>query len=98
MTQQLQTVLEAAHSLSPLEQLELIQELSHSLQQSYPFMLDAAAFWRPRSIEEIAENHPAPVVSDIHALAVDFWPSDESADDIIAFIREQRRADRLRDA
>jgi hypothetical protein len=98
MTQQLQTVLEAARSLSPLEQLELIQELSHSLQQNHSLTMSATAFWKPRSIEEIAEDHPAPIVSDISSLAVDFWPSDESADDIIAFIREQRRADRLRDA
>lgn len=89
MTQQLQTVLEAAHALSPLEQLELIQELSHSLQQNYPFTLNAAAFWRPRSLEEIAQDYPVPVVTDIR-------PSDESADDIISFITEKRRADRLR--
>jgi len=35
MTQQLQMVLEAARALPPLEQIELIQELSQFLQENY---------------------------------------------------------------
>ena len=93
MAQQLQTVLEAARTLSPLEQLELIEELSYSLQQNHTFVLNGADFWAQKSIEEIAEGHPAPVVHNIKSLAVDFWPSDESADDIIAYINERRYED-----
>jgi hypothetical protein len=96
MTHQLQTVLEAARALPPLEQLELIQELTQFLQENYPFALNAVTFWSPRSLEELAQDQATPVVSDVRTLAVDFWPADESADDIIDFVAARRRADPLR--
>ena len=96
MTHQLQKVIDAVRALSPLEQLELMQILSQSLAQAYPHALNTAAFWTPRSIEDIARDQKTPVVTDISTLAVDFWPSDESTDDILAFIAEQRHTDRMR--
>jgi len=91
MTQQLQMVLEAARALPPLEQIELIQELSQFLQENYPFAVNAATFWSPRSLAEIADAHPVPEVKDILTLAVDFWPKGESPDDFIAFLTERRQ-------
>jgi len=72
--------------------------MSLDLQQTYAFTEESAAFWSPRSIDEIAQTQGAPVITDVRALAVDFWPEDESADDFNQFIAEQRRADRTRDA
>ena len=98
MTLQLQAVLVAARALSPRDKLELLEAISHDLQQSYAFVDQGATFWSPRSIDEIVQAQAAPVITDIQALAVDFWPEDESADDVNQFIAEQRRADRTRDA
>jgi hypothetical protein len=50
----------------------------------------SAGFWNPQSIDTLSFLHLTPVVSDIRSLAVDFWPSDESADDINAFISSRR--------
>jgi hypothetical protein len=33
--------------------------------------------------------------TDLRTLAMPDWPAEETADDIIEFVREQRRADRL---
>ncbi|SRR6266487_7102717 len=96
MTPQLQQVITAARALSPHDKLELLEVISRDLQQSYTFAEESAAFWSPRSIDEIAQTQAAPVITDIRALAVDFWPEDESADDFNQFIAEQRHADRTR--
>jgi len=96
MTLQLQAVLVAAQALSPRDKLELLEVISHDLQQSYAFIDQSAPFWSSRSIDEIVQAQAAPVITDIHSLAVDFWPEDESADDLNQFIDEQRRADRTK--
>jgi hypothetical protein len=96
MTPQLQQVITAARALSPQDKLQLLEVISRDLQQSYTFAEESAAFWSPRSIDEIVQAQTAPVVTDIRTLAVDFWPEDESADDFNQFIAEQRRADSAR--
>lgn len=98
MTGQLQQVIAAARALSPRDKLELLEVISHDLQQSYVFTDESATFWTPQSIDVIAHAQATPVLTDIRALAVDFWPEDESADDFNHFIAEQRRVDRTRDA
>lgn len=97
MTPQLQQVIAAARALSPRDKLELLEVISHELQQSYAFTEESATFWSPSSIDELAQAQNVPVVTDIDALAVDFWPEDESADDFNQFIAERRQADRTRD-
>lgn len=98
MTIQLQQVITAARALSPRDKLELLEVISHDLQQTYAFAEESAAFWSPHSIDELAQAQAAPVITDIRTLAVDFWPEDESADDFNQFIAAQRHADRTRDA
>lgn len=97
MTPQLQQVIAAARALSPRDKLELLEAISRDLQHTYAFTAESAAFWSSPSIDEIAQAQAAPVVTDVQALAVDFWPEEESADDINRFIAEQRHADRMRD-
>jgi len=97
MTSQLQTVIDAARALTPREKLALLQAISRDLQQIQDFAKEAAAFWSSRSIDEIAHDQPAaPIVTDVAALAVDFWPENESADEFNQFIAARRRADHLR--
>lgn len=97
MTPKLQNLIEAAQELSPLEKIELIQAVSQLLSEHYQRELPATDFWQPRSIEQIAQAQSVPPVEDISTLRVDFWPEDESADDVIDYIYQQRAEDRLRD-
>lgn len=89
MTAQLHDVLDAAKALSPLDQIELMQKLEETLATGGSF-----AFWTIRSLDELARAQHVMPVNDIDDLKADFWPEDESADDVIGFIREQRQHDR----
>ncbi len=95
MTTDVQDILKAARALPAQGQLELLQGLVQSLAQSLsPLANTSGAFWRAPSIEELAsERHVGPV-TDVRTLAMPDWPADEAADDLIGFVREQRRADR----
>lgn len=97
MTVQLQQVLTDARTLSAREKLELLQAISQDLQQIYDLSEGATQFWNPRSLAEIVALQATPIVMNIDNLAADFWPEDETADDINDYIAAQRRADRLSD-
>jgi hypothetical protein len=93
MSTKLQTVIEAIQELSPLEQLQLIGVISRSLSRTYQQSAPATDFWGPQTLEERAETQGARPIEQIASLAADFWPEDESADDVIDYIYEQRRED-----
>ena len=50
-------------------------------------------FWQSQPIASIVAAQQTPPVSDLSTLRADFWPEDESADDFIAFVEQQRRED-----
>ena len=95
MTSQLQTLISSAEKLSPVEQVELIRAVSQFLYQSYLPQIPKTDFWQPLTIEEIVERQQTPPVQNISALRADFWPEEESADDFIAYIYQQRKEDNL---
>ncbi len=94
MSAQLQQVIDAAQTLSARDKLKLLQAIVRDLQHADALSEASVAFWSSRSLDEITQMQSAPVVTDIRTLAVDFWPKDETADDINQFIAERRRADR----
>ncbi len=96
MNTRVQNIVEASRALSPLEKLEVIQELSRNLHEEYAVEALGAEFWKAPFGTDTGRAHSTPVITDIQALAVDFWPSEESADDINKFVSEQRLADSLR--
>ncbi len=75
---------EAALRLPPTQQLQLIQDILGRLQQGYPLPPDAI----PSDVRRAAP------VTDVADLIADFWPEDETADDINAYVAQQRAADR----
>jgi hypothetical protein len=88
-------ILEAARALPPEDQLEILQGLAQSLARSLsPLTSASATFWDGPTIEELAREQHVAAVTDIGALASPAWPDDESTDDFIAYIYEQRSADR----
>lgn len=93
MTPELQQVIAAARALPPRDKLELLGVITRDLQKAYSLAEESAAFWSPRTIDEIAQSQAAPVVSDVGMLAADFWPVEESADDLSEFVARQRRTE-----
>ncbi len=61
---------------------------------SVPDMVD---FWKPRTLEQLLWAQQTLPVTNIDELAVEFWPEEESVDDFIEYIYQQRREARLRD-
>ena len=94
----LQTVIEAVHALPLSEKLEVLQALSDDLSQVYTLEAGSAAFWAPKTLEALRDAQPAPVVTDVRTLATNFWPEEETAEDLNRFIAEQRRRDRVQKA
>jgi hypothetical protein len=90
MSAKLQTLIEAAEELSPSEQLELINVVSRFLSYHYAIADD---FWHPQTLEQLIETQQIRPVEDITALGIDFWPAEESTDDFIEFVDQQRRED-----
>jgi hypothetical protein len=96
-TTTVQAVVAAAQQLSPSEQLEVIQALTRVLQQRFP-----QTTVRPSVSSEATIVLPATVrrtapVTDLRDFAADFWPEDETADEINAYLAQQRATDRMRD-
>jgi len=96
MTTKLQTLIDVAQQLPPLEQLNLIRILSQSLYRNYQHMQSAEDFWEPQTLDQLVQSQRTPPITDISSLKGDFWPKDESADDFIEYIYQQRREDRSR--
>ena len=96
MTAEVHNLLAAARRLTPQEQLELLQGLAQALsQQTVQSLAPAnAAFWSHRSLADMASEGAIPVVTDIHQLAMPAWPPDETADDLVDYLKRQRQADR----
>ncbi|MBI4671309.1 MAG: hypothetical protein HY741_06530 [Chloroflexi bacterium] len=92
MTAQLEFAVKTVRALSPHDQLELLQVLSRELQEAYDFVENNAAFWMPRALE--SKLRDVPVILHLSTLVLNFWPADETADDLNLFIASQRQADR----
>ena len=90
----LERAIEAAKRLSPREKYELIEVVARSLSQVDALEANSTAFLRGRTLDELTAAQQPPIVTDLDALAADFWPEDESADDINDYIEAQRRLDR----
>jgi hypothetical protein len=97
MSANVDELLEAARSLPPDQQLELLRGLAQSLGQGLSPMAPASAeFWTHRSLGEIAQRQRITAFRDTGAFAMPDWPPDESVDDLIAFVKNQRWSDRDR--
>jgi hypothetical protein len=91
----LQALVDAVQELSPLEQLELISVVSQSLSRGYQ-QIQLDDFWAPKTLGQHIQAQQTQPTMDIADLVADFWPEEESADDFITYIYQQRREDCLR--
>lgn len=98
MTENLKTVIHTITLLTPDEQLELIATVSRSLQkqfQPHQFSPDIQEF-APTNFFPAGIKRTLPI-QNLSQLKADFWPEDETADDINDYIEQQRRDDLLRE-
>lgn len=93
-TASLQQAIEAAQRLTPREKYQLIEVVARSLTQADTLEVRSASFIHGHTLDDLITEQQPPIITDLDALAADFWPEDETADDINNYIESQRRLDR----
>ena len=98
MTVNLQTAINTVAQLTPDEQLELIATVLLSLQKQLQPKRIRLSIQEFASSDEIpAGVRRTPPLQKISQLKADFWPADETVDDINNYLEQQRREDLLRE-
>jgi hypothetical protein len=97
MNKKLKSIAVYVQQLPVAEQLELMQVISESLYHNYHHILHTISFNQAKTIEQLVHEQEKTPITDLSALAVDFWPENESVDDFIEYTYHQRQEDRLRD-
>jgi hypothetical protein len=94
MTPQLQAAIAAIQPLSRTERQQLLQILTQSDAASDP-QPDLKAlsnqFWQGVSIQQLRATQTPTTVHNLKDLAADFWPTEDSIEDFLIFLRQQRQ-------
>ena len=97
MSPQLEKAIEAIQPLSTTERQQLLQILTQSnfeKESNQDFAISTAQFWRGTSLEEILAVQSPKTIQNLKDFAADFWPEDESIEDFLTFVRQQRQESR----
>jgi hypothetical protein len=92
MTPQPAAALAAIQPLSPVERQQLLQILiasSSDSQTSLKHLSDQ--FWQGISLQQLLATQTPTTFHHLNDLAADFWPPEDSIEDFLTFLREQRQ-------
>lgn len=87
MSPRLKALLDEVRELSTAEQKELIEQISLFLKSSEK---TNSSFWQLKSLAQLTEESNATPINSLQDLKSDFWPHDESIEDILNFFAAQR--------
>lgn len=94
MTPQLQAAIAAIQKLSVSERQELLQLLNQS-QAPGTVQPDlsklSTQFWQGTSLPQILATQTPTIVHNLEDLAADFWPAEDSIEEFLAFLQEQKQ-------
>ena len=94
MTPRLEAAIAAIEPLSATERLQLLQILMQSgLTSNLSTELKALSlqFWQGISLQQLRITQTPAIVDNPNDLAVDFWPVEDSIEDFLTFLRQQRQ-------
>lgn len=94
MTPQLEAAIAAIKPLSITERQQLLQILiqSDSTSNSQPDLKALSTqFWQGTSLQQLRATRPPMIVHNPEDLAADFWPAEDSVENFLNFLREQRQ-------
>lgn len=94
MTPQLEAAIAAIQPLSPTERQQLLQILTQSDSASnsqLDFKALSTQFWQGISLQQLRATQTPTTVNGLKNLATDFWPAEDSIEDFLIFLREQRQ-------
>lgn len=94
MTPKLENAIAAVKTLSPIERIQLLQILTEEAtisKEETPLSAFGGKFWQGDTIEEITARQSPKTFSEQNNLAADFWPEEESVEDFLQFLKQQRQ-------
>jgi len=89
MTPQLQQAIHLVQLLSQPEQVKLLHVLSDIVQKPKSLEIQNERFWASPSFDRLIHEQQPPVITDLSSLKLDGW-DDESGDEFLEFLRQQR--------
>jgi hypothetical protein len=95
MTPQLKAAIAAIQPLSPIERQQLLQILIQSDSSSdSPTTLKALSvqFWQGITLQQLRATQTPTTVNNLKELTADFWPAEDSIEDFLTFLQQQRQA------
>ncbi|MEH2364588.1 hypothetical protein [Nostoc sp.] len=94
MTPQLEAAIAAIQLLSSTERQQLLQILTQSNLSSHS-QTDlknlSNQFWQDTTLKQLLATQTPITVHNLKYLAADFWPEEDSIEDFLTFLRQQRQ-------
>jgi hypothetical protein len=94
MTPQLEAAIAAIQLLSSTERLQLLQILTQ-IDSASNFQTDlktlSSQFWQGITLKQLLVTQTPTTVYNLKELAADFWPEEDSIEDFLTFLRQQRQ-------
>ncbi|OUC15357.1 MAG: hypothetical protein B0A82_07365 [Alkalinema sp. CACIAM 70d] len=94
MTPSLEAAIAAIQPLSPTERLQLLQILMQSSlpsNSSTDLKTLSRQFWQGISLQQLQATQSSKIVDNLQDLTADFWPVEDSIEDFLAFLQQQRQ-------
>jgi hypothetical protein len=94
MTPRLEAAIAAIQPLSATERLQLLQILMQGgLTSNSSTDLKALnfQFWQGISLQQLRTTQTSPIADNLKDLTADFWPVEDSIEDFLTFLRQQRQ-------
>jgi hypothetical protein len=94
MTSRLENAIAAIQQLSSTERQQLLQIFtqSNSSSQSQTDLKNLShQFWQDTTLKELLATQTPITVDNLKHLAADFWPEEDSIEDFLIFLKQQRQ-------
>lgn len=95
MSPKLEAAIAAVQALSSTERQQLLQMLIDkdpaAAANTTQLKRLSHQFWQGISLEQLLTHQKPTTVDDVHAFVADFWPQEDSIDEFLNFLRQQRR-------
>lgn len=94
MTPQLQAAIAAIQPLTHTERQQLLQILTQSDSTSNAqadLKTLSSQFWQGTTLQQLLVTQTPKTFQNLKAHAADFWPEEDSTEDFIIFLRQQRQ-------
>ncbi len=94
MTPNLKAAIAAIKPLSPVERQQLLQILNQDIPNP-DYQADlvnlSSQFWQGVTLKQLCTNQTPKTIFNIKDLAADFWIEEDSIEDFLVFLRQQRQ-------